>query len=114
MKVGNFFPLFKIKLLLVSDDNDDATLVYYDSQSKGLMSNMTQYMNMSSESVGGDIDGDGDIDFISPYIGESSIHLNNGTGWIETKSNQVIETRNATIADHNNDGIASFSSRIQW
>ena len=63
---------------------------------------------MSSESVGGDIDGDGDIDFISPYIGESSIHLNNGTGWIETKSNQVIETRNATIADHNNDGIASL------
>ncbi|MEC7168757.1 MAG: hypothetical protein VXW14_07200, partial [Candidatus Thermoplasmatota archaeon] len=33
---------------------------------------------------------------------------NNGTGWIETKSNQVIETRNATIADHNNDGNASL------
>ena len=109
MKVGNFFsPLQNQTFLLVSDDNDDATLVYYDSQSKGLMSNMTQYRNMSSESVGGDIDGDGDIDFISPYIGESSIHLNNGTGWIETKSNQVIETRNATIADHNNDGIASL------
>jgi hypothetical protein len=72
------------------------------------MSNMTQYRNMSSESVGGDIDADGDIDFISSYMTETSIHLNNGTGWIETKSNQILETRNATIADHNNDGNASL------
>ena len=62
------FPSSKSNLFVGIDDNDDATLVYYDSQSKGLMSNMTQYRNMSSESVGGDIDGDGDIDFISPYM----------------------------------------------
>jgi hypothetical protein len=52
--------------IIVSDAWNDATEIVYDSQSRRLTENPQKFRNISSDSIAGDIDGDGDIDFITP------------------------------------------------
>ena len=56
----------------------------------------------------GDLDGDGDIDFLTPKETDSVIILNNGTGWEQVPMSHEIDTLNATFADHDNDGSISL------
>ena len=56
----------------------------------------------------GDLDGDGDIDFLTPKQTDSVILLNNGTSWVQVPMLHVIDTLNGTFADHNNDGSTSL------
>ena len=111
LRVGNFF-VSNQTTILATDDNNDVTLVYFDTTTKILMQNNTKYRNITSQSVAGDIDNDGDVDFITPHQAGSYVLLNNGTGWVQSSSNQFVDTWNATIADHDKDGQVSFFSPV--
>lgn len=107
--VGEFFaPNRTQTIILVSDDENDATELTYDATTKTLNPNVNKFRNLSELSVPGDVDGDGDIDFITPKTMGSNILVNNGQTWTQVQTNDQIFTDNATIADHDNDGLPSF------
>lgn len=109
MYVGDFFaPNRTQMIILVTDDNNDATEITYDAQTLTLNPNINKFRNLSQSSVPGDVDGDGDIDFITPKNMGSNILVNNGQTWTQVQTNDQINTDNATIADHDNDGNPSF------
>lgn len=109
LRVGQFFGPSRVQnIILVTDDAMDATEITYDAQSNTLNNNIQKFHNLSAESVGGDIDGDGDMDFITPTQFGSNILINNGTSWNQVSTWDYIFTDNATIADHNNDGNPSY------
>ena len=109
LHVGEFFaPNRNQTIILVSDDENDATELTYDAVTKTLNPNINKFRNLSEFSVPGDVDGDGDIDFITPKTMGSNILVNNGQTWTQVQTNDQINTDNATIADHNNDGNPSF------
>ena len=70
--------------IIVSDAWNDATEIVYDPQSRRLTENPQKFRNLSSDSVAGDIDGDGDIDFITPKQFGSVIVLNNQSTWTQS------------------------------
>tara|TARA_Y100000589_G_scaffold102625_1_gene96844 strand:- start:5508 stop:9815 length:4308 start_codon:yes stop_codon:yes gene_type:complete len=90
--------------IIVSDAWNDATEIVYDTQSRRLTKNPQKFRNLSSASVAGDIDGDGDIDFITPKQLGSVIVLNNQSSWTQIPLPDTIVTTNATIADFKNNG----------
>ena len=109
MYVGDFFaPSRSQMIILVTDSNNDATEITYDAVNKILNPNINKFRNLSEYSVKGDVDGDGDIDFITPKAMGSNILVNNGQTWTQVQTIDQINTDNATIADHDNDGSASF------
>ena len=109
LHVGEFFaPNRTQTIILVSDDENDATELTYDAATKTLNPNINKFRNLSEFSVPGDVDGDGDIDFITPKTMGSNILVNNGQTWTQVQTYDQINTDNATIADHNNDGNPSF------
>tara|TARA_Y100000994_G_scaffold51536_1_gene40953 strand:+ start:492 stop:4802 length:4311 start_codon:yes stop_codon:yes gene_type:complete len=109
LHVGDFFaPNRTQTIILVSDDENDATELTYDAITKTLNPNINKFRNLSALSVSGDVDGDGDTDFITPQTMGSNILLNNGQTWTQVQTNDQIFTDNATIADHDNDGLPSF------
>ena len=108
MYVGDFFaPNRTDMIVLVTDDNNDATEITYDAQTMTLNPNINKFRNLSEFSVQGDVDGDGDIDFITPKSMGSNILVNNGQSWTQVQTFDQINTDNATIADHDNDGNPS-------
>ena len=94
--------------IIVSDAWNDATEIVYDSQSRRLTENPQKFRNLSSDSIAGDIDGDGDIDFITPKQIGSVIVLNNQSSWTQIPLSDTIVTTNATIADFKNNGEISL------
>ncbi|MGB0173434.1 MAG: FG-GAP-like repeat-containing protein [Candidatus Poseidoniaceae archaeon] len=94
--------------IIVSDAWNDATEIVYDPQTRRLTENAQKFRNLSSESVAGDIDGDGDIDFITPKQFGSVIVLNNQSTWTQIPLPDTIVTTNATIADFKNNGEISL------
>ena len=94
--------------IIVSDAWNDATEIVYDFQSRRLTENPQKFRNLSSDSVAGDIDGDGDIDFITPKQLGSVIVLNNQSSWTQIPLPDTIVTTNATIADFKNNGDISL------
>lgn len=109
LHVGEFFaPNRTQTIILVSDDENDATELTYDAATKTLNPNINKFRNLSEFSVPGDVDGDGDIDFITPKTMGSNILVNNGQTWTQVQTYDQINTDNASIADHNNDGNPSF------
>ena len=109
LHVGEFFaPNRNQTIILVSDDENDATELTYDAVTKTLNPNINKFRNLSEFSIPGDVDGDGDIDFITPKTMGSNILLNDGQTWTQVQTNDQINTDNATIADHDNDGNPSF------
>ena len=109
MYVGDFFaPNRTQMIILVTDDNNDATEITYDAQTLTLNPNINKFRGLSEFSVLGDVDGDGDTDFITPKNMGSDILVNNGQTWTQVNTNDQINTDNATIADHDNDGNPSF------
>ena len=107
--VGEFFAPYRNQtIILVSDDENDATELTYDAETKTLNANVYKFRNLSEFSVPGDVDGDGDIDFITPKTMGSNILVNNGQTWTQVQTYDQINTDNATIADHDNDGLPSF------
>ena len=107
LRVDDFFNRNQT-MIVVSDAWNDATEITYDVQTTQLNSNIQKFRNLSTESVMGDLDGDGDIDFLTPKQTNSVIVLNNGTGWEQVPMLHVIDTLNGTFADHNNDGSTSL------
>ena len=107
LRVDDFFNRNQT-MIVVSDAWNDATEITYDVQTSQLNSNIQKFRNLSVESVMGDLDGDGDIDFLTPKQTDSVIVLNNGTSWEQVPMLHVIDTLNGTFADHNNDGSTSF------
>ena len=109
MYVGEFFaPNRSEMIIVVTDDNNDATEIIYDAQTQTIKPPVNKFRGLSEFSVPGDVDGDGDIDFITPKNMGSDILVNNGQTWTRVQTNVQIDTNNASIADHNNDGTASF------
>ena len=109
LHVGEFFAPNRTQMIIVvTDDNNDATELTYDATTKTLNPNINKFRNLSEFSVPGDVDGDGDIDFITPKTMGSNILVNNGQTWTQVQTYDQINTDNATIADHDNDGLPSF------
>ena len=109
LHVGEFFAPNRTQMIIVvTDDNNDATELTYDAITKTLNPNINKFRNLSEFSVPGDVDGDGDIDFITPKAMGSNILVNNGQTWTQVQTYDQINTDNATIADHDNDGLPSF------
>lgn len=109
MYVGEFFaPNRSEMIIVVTDDNNDATEIIYNAQTQTIKPPINKFRGLSEFSVPGDVDGDGDIDFITPKNMGSDILVNNGQTWTRVQTNVQIDTNNASIADHNNDGTASF------
>ena len=107
IQIDDFFNRSEL-VIIVSDANDDATEITYDSQQRQLNSNSFKFRNLSSDSVPGDFDGDGDIDFLTPKQTGSVLVINNQTEWLQVPLLDVLQTMNASIADHDNDGVASL------
>ena len=63
---------------------------------------------MESEIIGGDIDQDGDIDFLSSTMQGYVLAENTGTTWTTTSVVSSLILTNASIADHNGDGNVSL------
>ena len=103
MHVGEFFaPNRSEMIIVVTDDNNDATEIIYDAQTQTIKPPVNKFRGLSAFSVPGDVDGDGDIDFITPKNMGSDILVNNGQTWTRVQTNVQIDTNNASIADHNN------------
>jgi len=107
IQIDDFFNRSEL-VIIVSDANDDATEITYDPQQRQLNSNLAKFRNLSSDSIPGDFDGDGDIDFLTPKQSGSVLVINNETEWLQTPLFDVLQTINASIADHDNDGVASL------
>ena len=107
LRVDDFFNRNQT-MIIVSDAWNDATEITYDTQTSQLNNNIEKFRNLTLESVMGDLDDDGDIDFLTPKQTESVIVLNNGTGWEQVPMYHVLETINGTFADHDNDGSISL------
>ena len=107
IQIDDFFNRSEL-VIIVSDANDDATEITYDPQQRQLNSNTFKFRNLSSDSVPGDFDGDGNIDFLTPKQTGAVLIINNGTGWSQTPLLDVLQTMNASVADHDNDGVASL------
>ena len=107
LRVDDFFNRNQT-MIIVSDAWNDATEITYDTQTSQLNSNIQKFRNLSLDSVMGDFDNDGDIDFLTPKETESVIVLNNGTSWNQVPLFDVLETLNGTFADHDNDGSMSL------
>lgn len=107
LRVGDFFDRGE-NVIIVSDRWNDATEITYDAVTRQLNSNIQKFRNLTAESVAGDFDGDGDIDFLTPKQTESVIVVNNQSSWNQVVILDVLDTMNATVADHNNDGSISL------
>ena len=107
IRVDDFFNRNQT-VIIVSDAWNDATEITYDVQTSQLNSNIQKFRNLTAESVAGDFDGDGDIDFLTSKQTESVIIVNNQTSWNQVALLDVLDTMNATVADHNNDGNPSL------
>ena len=94
---------------------NDATEIVYDTQSRRLTKNPQKFQKSVIEaSVAGDIDGDGDIDFITPKQLVSVIVLNNQSSWTQIPLPDTIVTTNATIADFKNNGEINLLANPQY
>ena len=107
LRVDDFFNRNQT-MIIVSDAWNDGTEITYDTQTGQLNNNIEKFRNLTLDSVMGDLDDDGDIDFLTPKQTESVIVLNNGTGWEQVPMFHVLETMNGTFADHDNDGTISL------
>jgi len=107
LQIDDFFGRGE-NVIIVSDEWNDARVLTYDNQSRQLITNLMKFRNLSGQSVAGDIDGDGDIDFLTPQDGGSVLILNNQSSYIQVPMLHSLDTLNATIADHDNDGSVSL------
>ena len=107
IRIDDFFNRSEL-MIIVSDANDDATEIIYDVQTRQLVSNLYKFRNLSSDSVAGDFDGDGDIDFLTQKQMGSVLVINNDTEWLQVPLTEIIQTQNASVADHDNDGFVSL------
>ena len=114
LRVGDFFDRSE-NVIIVSDAWNDATEITYDSVTRQLNANIQKFRNLTLESVAGDFDGDGDIDFLTAKETESVIIVNNQSSWNQVVILDVLDSMNATVADHNNDGSPSlFTPNAQF
>ena len=107
LRVGDFFDRGE-NVIIVSDAWNDATEISYDAATRQLNSNIQKFRNLTAESVAGDFDGDGDIDFLTAKQTESVIIVNNQSSWNQIQILDVLNPMNATVADFNNDGNPSL------
>ena len=107
LRVGDFFDRGE-NVIIVSDAWNDATEISYDAATRQLNSNIQKFRNLTAESVAGDFDGDGDIDFLTAKQTESVIIVNNQSSWNQVQILDVLNPMNATVADFNNDGNPSL------
>jgi hypothetical protein len=107
LRVDDFFDRNET-VIIVSDAWNDATEVTYDAQTRQLNANIVKFRNLTEGSIAGDFDGDGDIDFLTPKETESVLVINNQTAWEQVTLLDVLDTTNATVFDHNNDGSISL------
>ncbi|MAR47407.1 MAG: hypothetical protein CMA41_06370 [Euryarchaeota archaeon] len=105
--VDDFFDRSE-NVIIVSDAWNDATEITYDAVNGQLNSNIFKFRNLTSASIPGDFDGDGDIDFLTAKQTESVIIVNNQTGWNQVEILDVLEPLNATVVDYSNDGTISL------
>ena len=114
LRVGDFFDRSE-NVIIVSDAWNDATEITYDSVTRQLNANIQKFRNLTLDSVAGDFDGDGDIDFLTTKETESVIIVNNQSSWNQVEILDVLDSMNATVADHNNDGNPSlFTPNAQF
>ena len=114
LRVGDFFDRSE-NVIIVSDAWNDATEITYDSVTRQLNANIQKFRNLTLESVAGDFDGDGDIDFLTGKETESVIIVNNQSSWNHVAILDVLDSMNATVVDHNNDGSPSlFTPNAQF
>ena len=80
----------------------------------GISDNPTHFDGMSSKPIAGDIDNDGDIDFIGTNAIGYTIALNTGSQWNTTYVLSTTELasasalNNASFFDHDGDGVTSL------
>ena len=74
-----------------------------------LDSNILKFRNLTAESVAGDVDGDGDIDFLTAKTNRIR-HRCQQSIIMDPRFNvaRCLNTMNATVADFNNDGNPSL------
>ncbi len=107
LRIDDFFDRGE-NVIIVSDAWDDATEITYDAVTRQLNANIQKFRNLTAESIVGDFDGDGDIDFLTAKQTESVIIVNNQSSWNQVQILDVLDPMNGTVADFNNDGNPSL------
>ena len=74
----------------------------------GISENPNHFDGLESDIIAGDIDGDGDIDFIGRSQLGYTVAQNDGSQWNTTDHLTTVQLNNASVFDHDGDGIASL------
>ena len=74
----------------------------------GISENPNHFDGLESDIIAGDIDGDGDIDFIGSNQLGYTVAQNDGSQWNTTDHLTTVQLNNASVFDHDGDGLASL------
>ena len=74
----------------------------------GISENPNHFDGLESDIIAGDIDGDGDIDFIGSNQMGYTVAQNDGSQWNTTDHLTTVQLNNASVFDHDGDGLASL------
>ena len=91
---------------VVTDLDGHSTHLYW--LNGGITESIYSLDGLEGSIIAGDIDQDGDIDFISSTSQGSVIAENNGTAWATTIQNTLVDLTNASLFDHDGDGVVSL------
>lgn len=101
---GNNSTLFSA---VVTDFLGHSTPLYWVNGA-GITENPNHFDGIESQPIVGDVDGDGDLDFIGTNQQGYTIALNTGSQWNTTNVLSAVALTNASIFDHDGDGATSL------